>query len=149
MLTDREKEAARLGMEVLDQVLVTLGGQPVLANPDFRVGKQVLGETPNFVLEKPGAAPLRFVLGQELDIWVGPCSEVVFLEVSEAKKSIMYQLIEKVLLSSVACKVRKNSVAITLQLPGEKPWNRVKFHSRGLGSDLEPFYAPYFPGGAV
>lgn len=148
MTNYREHEAARVGMEVLDQVLVAFGEQPVHANPQFHVADPVVGDLPNVVLEKPGAAPLRFVFGQDLDVWVGPFSEVVLLRVSEATRSLIHQQIERILLSSVACQDGKKSMVITLQLPGAEPWLRLKVRASGLAA-LEPFYAPYFPGGAV
>ncbi len=144
-----KREAARLGMEALDQVLLALGQQPVHENPQFHVADPVVGDLPNVVLEKPAAAPLRFVFGQDLDVWVGPFSEVVLLRVSEATKGIIHQQIERILLSSVACQAGKKSMVITLQLPDSEPWLRLKVRASGQSSALEPYYAPYLKGRSV
>jgi hypothetical protein len=67
LMTEREREAARLGMEALDQALMALGRRPVDQNPDFRLADPVVGDLPNVVLDSPGAAPLRFVFGPDLE----------------------------------------------------------------------------------
>jgi hypothetical protein len=95
MINDQEREAARLGLQALDRALMALGRRPVDQNPDFRLAEPVVGDLPNAVLEKRGAAPLRFVFGSDLDVWVGPFSEVVTLKVSEATKDLIQQRIEE------------------------------------------------------
>jgi hypothetical protein len=143
-MSDQEREAARLGMRLLDDALIALGHRPVLENPDFRVAEPVVGDLPNAVLEKPGVAPMRFIFGQQVDVWVGPFSEVVTVGVSQAKKDDAQWRIERLLRSSATCRIRKRSVEIALQLPGHEPWLRLKVASRsGAALALDPTYAPY------
>jgi hypothetical protein len=143
-MIDREREAARIGLEALDEVLVAHGEDPVHRSSNFHETVPVKGDIPNVVLEKPGAAPLRFVFGIEFDVWIGPFSEVVLLEASEEAKGLIRQRITDVLRSSVAYRAGKRSATIALRLPGAKPWLRLKVHASGLESSLEPFYPPYF-----
>src|SRR5690242_18320847 len=98
-MTDWEREAARLGTQALDRALIALGQRPTAENPDFRVADPIVGDLPNTVLDKPGVASLRFIFGRELDIWVGPYSEVVTAEPSEATQNDLQRPIERVLRS--------------------------------------------------
>lgn len=143
MINDQEREAARLGMQALDQALISLGHRPVLENRDFRVADAVVGDLPTTVLEKPGVAPFRFIFGPDLDVWVGPFSEVVTARVSDASKNDAQRRIEELLQSSVTCRPGKRSMEITLQRPGHEPWLRLKVRASGLASTLEPMYLPY------
>jgi hypothetical protein len=143
MTNDHEQEAARLGMQALDGALVALGQRPVSQNPDFRLSSPVVGELPNVVLEKHGAAPLRFVLGPDLDVWVGPFSEVVLAAVSESSLHLIQQRIEDLLRSSVVCESRKGMMVIKLQIANAKPWLRLKVRASGTSSTLNPFYPAY------
>lgn len=143
MMNDQEREAAHLAMEALDHALLALGREPVAVNPDFRMATPVVGDLPNAVLEKSGVAPLRFIFGLDLDVWVGPFSEIVTSKVSEVTKTQVQHKIEDLLRSSVALQQTKRSVEITLRLPGMDPWLRLKVRALGLTSILEPTYDPY------
>jgi hypothetical protein len=151
VLSDRERQAARLGEEALDRALVALGHRPALDNPDFRLAEPIALDIPNAVLEKPGAAPLRFVFGPTLDIWVGPFSEVILVDVAaedDAQRTEVIEdaqrVIEKLLRSSITCRAgRWLTAEITLQLPGDEPWRRLKVRAKGAELALEPCYAPY------
>jgi hypothetical protein len=133
-MSDQEREAARLGMRVLDNALIALGHRPALENPDFRAAEPVVGDLPNIVLEKAGVAPLRFIFGQQLDVWVGPFSEIVTVDISHATKDD----------AQATCRIGKRSVEIALQLPGNEPWLRLKVvGGSGAALTLEPTYAPY------
>lgn len=143
MMSDQEQESARLGMLALDQALVAVGQQAVDQNPDFHFAEPVLGAIPNVALQKPGVAPLRFVFGLDLDVWIGPFSEVVLLTVTDASFGLVQRRIEELLRSSVRCASGKRSNVITLQLPGAAPWLRLRELGGGPSHTLEPVYAPY------
>jgi hypothetical protein len=143
MISDQERETARLGTQLLDRALVALGRRPAVENEDFRAADPVVGDLPNTVLEKPGVAPLRFIFGPQLDVWVGPFSEVVTATISEATADDAQRQIERLLRSSVDCRIRRNSAEITLQVASDEPWLRLKVRAAGLAAALEPRYAPY------
>ena len=153
VLNDRERQAARLGEEALDRALTAVGSRPVLENPDFHYAKPVVLDVPNAVLEKSGVAPLRFVFGPTLDVWVGPFSEVVLLDIAadtvdDAQRTEAIEqaqpTIEKLLRSSISCRSGGWwTVEITLQLPSEEPWRRLKVQAKGMESALDANYAPY------
>lgn len=143
MISDHEREAARVGMRALDQALVALGRPSVSQNPDFNFAEPVVGHLPNIVLEKRGVAPLRFVFGFDLDVWVGPFSEVILLTASEASFDLIQQRVAELLSSSIFCQAGRGSMVITLQLPGDEPWLRLKVRASGLSSELDSAYAPY------
>ena len=149
VINDQEREAARLGMRALDQAVISLGHRPVLENPDFRVTDPVVGDLPTTVLKKPGVAPFRFIFGPDLDVWVGPFSEVVSARVSDARKDDAQRRIEDLLQSFVTCRPGKRSMEITLQCPGDEPWLRLKVRASGLASTLEPMYSPYVERGGA
>ena len=147
MLSDERKKAlGRLGMEALDGALVDLGYPPVRENPHVRTGHtEVFGLT-TAVVEKPGCAPLEFQFGPELDVWVGPFSEVVMYELTEATRDEVRSLIAQVLRSEVTWRPRWMSVELVLRVPGSEPWRRLRSFggSRDLG--LHPTsFAPYAP----
>jgi hypothetical protein len=142
-MSDRERKAARLGMEALDGALVDLGYLPVGENPDVRMADPVVGDLPNAVLEKPGSAPLRFVFGRDLDVWVGPFSEVVSAEVLEETMGRVRGLITHVLRSEVTCRDQRRSVQLVLRVPGQEPWLRLKVRGATASATLPPRYAPY------
>jgi|tagenome__1003787_1003787.scaffolds.fasta_scaffold20971927_4 hypothetical protein len=142
-MSDQEREATRLGMHILDRALIALGHKPALENPDFRAAEPVVGDLPNIVLEKAGVAPLRFIFGPQLDVWVGPFSEVVTVDISDATKDDAQWRIERLLRSSVTCRIRKRSIEIKLELPGDEPWLRLNVRATGLASTLERHYAAY------
>jgi hypothetical protein len=147
MLGDRDREAARLYMQVLDQALISLGRRPVSDNPDFRVTEPLVLDVPTTVLEKPGVAPLRFMFWPDnLDVWVGPFSEVVVVQSSDAgKKNDPLRMIAALLQSSVTCRRKRWWMEITLQRPGAEPWHRLKVSGfdRQAAEALEPIYSPY------
>lgn len=142
-MTGQEREAARLGMEALDQALIGLGRPPVEENPDFRMSEPVRGDLPNAVLDKLGVAPIRLIFGPDLDVWVGPFSEVVLLEVSEATKGLIVHNLKKILRSTIVCQAGRRSVLITLAIPGAAPWLRLKVRGTSVSDSLEPSYEPY------
>jgi hypothetical protein len=143
VINDQEREAARLGMRLLDQALISLGCRPVSENPDFRSTDPVVGDLPTAVLDKPGVAPFRFIFGRDLDVWVGTFSEVVIAPVSDARTPDARYRIEELLRSSVICRPGKRLMEISLQRPGDKPWLRLSVRASGSVSALEPVYAPY------
>lgn len=143
MLNRGEREASRLGANALDQALISLGRRPVSDNPDFRVTDPVLGDLPTVILDKPGAAPFRFVFGRDLDVWVGPFSEVITAPVSPEETEKIQEGIERVLKSSVSCRSQKKWLEISLQLQSEEPWRRLKVRAGGFVSGLAQDYAPY------
>jgi hypothetical protein len=143
MVNDEEREAARLGMRILDQALISLGQKPMLESQDFRVTEPVVGDIPTTVLEKSGVAPFRFVFGRDLDVWVGPFSEVILAPVHSATEKETQQRIEVLLQSSVTCRPGKRSMEIALQRPGRVPWLRLKVRASDVAAKLEATYSPY------
>lgn len=142
-MNDKEKEAARLGMEALDGALVDLGYPPLGENPHVRMVDPVVLDFPNAVVEKPGCAPLLFVFGPYLDLSVGPFSEVLVEEVTEATKDDVRYWINQLLRSEVTFRKRWRSVEIVLRVPGSEPWRRLRVFGAGKHPELEPSYAPY------
>ncbi len=146
VMNDQEREAARLGIEALDGALVALGYPPIGENPHVRMTAPVIGDIPNAIVEKPGTAPLRFVFGRDLDVWVGPFSEVVSAELLGASRDHVQHRIAQVLRSEVTCRVGRRWVKLVLQIPDQKPWLRLRVcggASSALG--MQPRYAPYAP----
>ncbi|WP_240643939.1 TfoX/Sxy family protein [Antribacter gilvus] len=145
-MTPEEREATRLGAEALDRALVALGRRPAAENPDFRAGEPLAGIFPTLLLEKPGVAPLTLVLAPYLDVWVGPFSEVVLIVIEESSPGEVQGLLEKVLRSAVTCRKGRWATTVTLQIPGEEPWIRLKdLGTRGKAS-LEGDFLPYVDG---
>jgi hypothetical protein len=142
-MNDQEREAARLGMSALDAALVALDQRPVAQNPDFRFAEPVIGDIPHIVLEKAGVAPVQFIFGRDLDIWVGPFSEVVLVTVTLASLDLIQQRLQQILQSSVAYETRKRSMVLTLQLADAKPWLRLTSYGRPDSPSLEPYYGSY------
>ncbi|GEN78512.1 hypothetical protein AFE02nite_02460 [Actinotalea fermentans] len=143
-MNDQEQQrAARLGIEALNASLVRLGYPPVGKNADVRMVDPFLGVIPNAVIERPGVAPLRLLFGLELDIWVGPFSEVVAVPAREECRRDMENEITRILKSEVECRYRKRWVELILRIPDQNPWLRLRIVGTGRSSVLEPRYAPY------
>lgn len=143
VMNDRERALAELGIGALNASLAGLGYAPIGASSDVRMADPVVGEIPNAVVERPGVAPLRLVFGRDLDIWVGPYSEVVEAPVGEKTRARVEALITRVLRSEVHCRYRKKSVELMLRIPDEDPWLRLKVRGVGQQTTLEPRYEPY------
>jgi hypothetical protein len=143
MLSDREKEAARLGMAALDAALVDLGCPPLGENPHVRMVDPVVLDIPNAVVEKPGCAPMLFVFAPHLDVWIGPFSELLNLDVLEDTQEHVQHLIRRVLRSEVTFRKRWRSVEIVLRVPDSEPWLQLTSFGGVSGLRLEPSYAPY------
>ena len=142
-MNDRERFLAELGIEALNASLAMLGHQPIEENPNVHMVDPVVGEIPNVVVEKPGVAPLRFLFGRDLDIWVGPYSEVVAAPVREETMVRIQDLITRVLTSEVLCRYRRKSVELVLRMPDQNPWLRLKIRGADLKPTLQPRYEPY------
>lgn len=142
-MNDQERVLAELGIEALNASLAGLGYPPVGTNPDVRMAQPAVGDIPNAVVDKPGVAPLRLVFGRELDIWVGPYSEVVCVPVGEETRGRIEELITRVLKSEVVCQYARKSVELILRIPDRDPWLRLRVHGAGRGPTLEPHYEPY------
>ena len=107
------------------------------------MAEPVVGDIPNAVVDRPGIAPLRIVFGRDLNIWVGPYSEVVTVAASEDTRGLMEEMITKVLMSEVVCNYRRRSVELVLRLPDHEPWMRLRVRGADLQPLLEPRYQPY------
>ena len=142
-MNDREREAARLGIAALNGSLVELGYAPVEDSPDVRMADPVILDIPNAVVEKAGCAPLRLVFGPDLDLWVGPYSEVILEPVQEDTLSEIQDLITRVLKSEVSCDYRKRSVKLGLRIPGQDPWRRLTVYGGHEEARLAARYVPY------
>jgi hypothetical protein len=143
VINDQEREVARLGIEALNASLIKLRHAPVGENPDVRMVDPVIGGIPNAIVEKPGVAPLRLVFGRDLDIWVGPYSEVVVAPVREETAGHIEGLITRVLMSEVVCRYRRKSIKLILRMPDQDPWLRLRVRGADRESTLELRYAPY------
>jgi hypothetical protein len=129
-MSDLEREARRVGLRALDDALIALGASPLRENSDFRATDPDVGGIPAIVLDRSGVAPFRFTLGLDLDIWIGPLSEVVAAPISAATQADLQRQIERLLRSVVTCRRGKRSMTIGLQLPDEEPWLRSKSTAR-------------------
>lgn len=133
----RLEGAQRVVAEVVDEALVSLGLPPVRANPYVTFDEPLVADLPTLAFDKPGAAPLRFVLGGDLDLWVGPFSEVVVLPAPvEAQRRALLDVVVRVLRSEVECRRGLLWTSLTLRLPGEEPWCRTRY----LGCDFGPAF---------
>lgn len=142
-MNDRERVLVELGIGALNASLTALGYPPVGASRDVRMADPVVGDIPNAVVDKPGAAPLRFLFGRDLDIWVGPYSEVVQVPVNEKTTGRIEDLITRVLRSEVICRHGRTSLELILRIPDEDPWLRLRVRGTERAQTLEPRYEPY------
>lgn len=145
-MNDQELAFARLGLEALNSSLAELGYLPIGQNPDVRLADPIVGDITNAVVEKPGVAPFRFVFGRDLDIWIGPYSEVVGAPAREDTIGRIEGLITRVLMSEVLCQYRRKSVELVLRLPGQDPWLRLRVRGGRQEPSLAPLYEPYARG---
>lgn len=116
-MNEQERVSAARGIDACNASLAGLGYPPIGANPDVRMADPVVGDIPSAVVDRPGVAPLRLVFGRDLDIWVGPYSEVVSIPAGEDSRERMEELITRVLKSEVLCRPRRKSVELILQSP--------------------------------
>lgn len=142
-MNDRERASADLGIAALNASLAGLGHKPLGLNPHVRMVGPVVGEIPNAMVDQPGVAPLRFVFGLDLDIWIGPYSEVVTSPVNAETRDRVEESITLVLTSEVLCQVGRRSVALTLRIPDQEPWLRLTVRGADQQPSLEPRYQPY------
>jgi hypothetical protein len=142
-VNEEERVSAAHGIAALNASLAVLGRPPIGANPEVRIAAPIIGDVPNAVVEKPGVAPLRLVFGRNLDIWVGPYSEVVTITSDEESRELMETLITRVLKSEVLCLHRRKSVELILRMPEQDPWLRLVVRGAPEAPTLEPHYEPY------
>jgi len=142
-MDERERALAAMGVDALNASLAGLGYPLIVSSSDVRMAEPVVGDIPNAVVERPGVAPLRIVFGRDLNIWVGPYSEVVTVPVSEETRGLMEEVITKVLMSEIVCSYRRRSVELVLRLPDHEPWMRLRVRGSDLQRLLEPRYQPY------
>lgn len=142
-MNERERALAALGVDALNASLAGLGYPVITSSSDVRMAEPVVGDIPNAVVDRPGIAPLRIVFGRDLNIWVGPYSEVVTVAASEDTRGLMEEMITKVLMSEVVCNYRRRSVELVLRLPDHEPWMRLRVRGADLQPLLEPRYQPY------
>ena len=140
-----ERYLAELGIQALNGSLVRLGYPPVGESLDVRMADPVVGDIPNAIVEKPGVAPFRFVFGRDLDMWIGPFSELLLLPVSEQAMGEIEEQLTQALRSEVHCHYGRTMAKVTLQLPGQVPWFTLRSWARGRVRALGPRYAPYAP----
>ncbi|MDQ1294260.1 MAG: hypothetical protein QG608_2143 [Actinomycetota bacterium] len=86
---------------------------------------------------------MRLVFGRDLDMWVGPYSEVVIAPVCEGTRGHIEDLITRILRSEVECRYRRKSIELILRIPNQDPWLRLKVLGADRKTILEPRYAPY------
>lgn len=137
-MSEWERALAALGVSALNASLGGLGYPMVPSSSDVRMADPVVGDIPNAVIEKPGVAPFRMLFGQDLNIWIGPYSEVVTIAASAERRGLMEEMITKVLTSEVICNIRRRSVELILQLPGHEPWTRLRVHGAHRQPTLKP-----------
>lgn len=142
-MNERERALSSMGVDALNASLAGLGYPVIVSSSDVRMAQPVVGDIPNAVVERPGVAPLRVVFGRDLNIWVGPYSEVVTVPASEETRGLMEEMITKVLMSEIVCTYRRRSVELVLRLPDHEPWMRLRVRGSDLQRSLEPRYQPY------
>ena len=142
-MNEQERALAAMGVDALNASLSGLGYPVIVASSDVRMAEPVMGDIPNAVVDRPGVAPLRIVFGRDLNIWVGPYSEVVTVPASEETRGLMVERLSKVLMSEVVCNYRGRSVELLLRLPDHEPWLRLRVRGSDLQRLLEPRYQPY------
>lgn len=138
-----EREAARRGQVALDAALVALGCLPLDENSDFQVADSAVGELLTLALEKQGVAPLRFVFGADLEVWVGPFSDVITVAVADMSAEQLRAQMMLVLRSSVDVHRARRSTQIMLSVQDEVPWLRLKVRAFGQSKPLEGKFDAY------
>jgi hypothetical protein len=142
-MNDREEYGARLGTRALPEVLAELGCAPLGSNPNIRVAEPDIGDLLTLEVDKPGVAPVRVIFGTELNIWVGPYSEVVVLPLRDETFREAKALISKVLRSEIRSRYRRRSVELTLGIPGNDPWARLVVRGADGAPLLDAKYTPF------
>lgn len=145
-MNERESVLAQYGIDAVNKALLKLGCPTISADSDICMAPPVIGDIPNAIVRKPRVAPFRIVFGRELNIWIGPYSEVVTVAVTENTRGLMEETITRVLMSEVLCSFTKRSVKLIIQIPDQEPWTKLRVHGMGLQPSLEPRYEPYARG---
>ena len=143
MMSGTERAAARIAIDVLNAVLAEHGQPTLEQNPHFRSADPIMGVLPNFVLDKDGVAPLRFVFGQTLDIWVGPYSEVVVAEIVPDRIGALRDVVARVLHSHVAVMPGRYWTTLELSESGMDPWRTLRVRHGGRRPSLNRQYLPF------
>lgn len=138
-----QRGCSEAGQKAFDDALVGLGELPAGSNPDLRRGEPILGVFPNVYLVRSGVAPLRFVFGQTVDVWVGPFSEAVVIDVTDASLDLVRGSILRVLRSSVLVSSGRWTTTIVFQIGDELPWSRLRVRARGAEGLLDGDYKPF------
>ena len=140
----RAQRHAQVGIDAMNAALSSLG-MPPIGDPESDIQfDEPDTYAPQAVLDAPGAAPMRFIFGPLLDVWIGPFSEVLVMDVERQTTSEIEEELTCLFTSQVAYRYRRGSVRIALSQPEQKPWRRLGV-SGGFGvfPRLEPLYAPY------
>lgn len=142
-MDDAEGALVFRGVAIVDRALVSIGGEPLAENPDLELTRSDYGGRPAVVLTRTDVAPFVFMLGHDLDVWIGPFSEVLLLSLADTTASASAALVVKTLRSHVAYERRRRNALLTCHLPGESPWLRLRVRPRGRSADLAASYEPY------
>lgn len=135
--------------EAIDTLLRRAGLPIIESNDAFATFESGAGTRPGVELVKPGVAPLRFVMGLELDVWVGPYSEFLLVDPATCGLDALIELLERVLRSQIMIAPGRWSTKITAQLPGSQPWRTLRVWPRGGVQVPSQTYRPYLPNGST
>ena len=141
-MTAKEEVLSARGTRALNDSLIALGYPVLGANPHVKMTTPVVGDLPNAAVDRRGVAPIRFLFGRELEIWIGPY-EIDNLSVEESTQDDLQAAIARILCSEVRCESSRWSTRIVLALPGQRPWRTVRIVGRNRVDLLEPQYNPY------
>lgn len=130
-------------MRAIDEALARLGELPVAHNRYFHATRAMAGDLLAVVVEKPGAAPLAFVLGQDFDVWLGPYSGVFVCAGVDSNRELISETVERMLSSRVGCESSRRSILITFAIGGSEPWLTLRVRGASGRIRLQDSYPPY------
>ena len=122
-------------IRLMNEALRQLRQPELTANPAFTRNAEVPWDS--YLLNVPGAAPMRFDLGVDVNVWVGPCSEVLLLpseweELADLKSALISEI-------EIDVGPRQKRVSIRFRNPQGEIWYSTTQHflgRRGVDSEL-------------
>ncbi|MFT7476344.1 MAG: hypothetical protein ACI81L_003294 [Verrucomicrobiales bacterium] len=132
----RDRENADKFLAVIDEVLLTLGQEPLETNPNFEWVPD--GTYPCYELKVEGAAPLSISVLREFDVWVDGLTEILNFEVEHLE--FIRRDLPRILTSEVRVEQRRFRLLVTFADAGGV-WLRHSF----LGDKrIDRVYPPAF-----
>jgi hypothetical protein len=120
-----ERDKIVAGQLALSAALAEIGEAPLGSNPDLIEDVPYLEVFPTYVAFREGAAPFTFVLGSELQMDVGPFSEVLVLDVDVSADELRDSLV-RVLRSHVDVTVGRIWATVTLTDSNGQEWRKLR-----------------------